>query len=389
MAPDYIARVKALAPRIAAAVPQIEADRQLPTELVEALHDAGLFRMLLPRSLGGEEMPLPRYVQVIEEIAKIDASTAWCVAQTSGCSTTTASLPPETSREIYGSNPRALLAWGPPNASGKAVAVDGGYRITGGWNYASGSRHATWLGAHCPVFEPDGKPRLNADGTPAEITAVFPRDHATIHDVWHVIGLKGTGSDSYSLNDVFVPKIRTVTAFARNVAEKREAGPLYKFTTFQLFGASFSSIALGIARTTLDAFIELAKAKTPYGGKYLLRDNAVIQARIGFGEAQLGSAKAFLASALDDMWQGALGEGFTLEQRVRLRMASTHATHQAKDVVDACYHAAGASAIFESNPFERRFRDVHTVSQQVQSHYSVFEAIGQHYLGLPLHPRLI
>src|SRR4029077_10386012 len=104
----------------------------------------------------------------------------------------------------------------------------------------------------------DGKPRLNADGTPAEITAVFPRDNATIHDVWHVIGLKGTGSDSYTLNNVFVPKVRTVTAFARNAAEKREGGPLYKFTTFQLFGASFSSIALGIARTTLDAFVELA-----------------------------------------------------------------------------------------------------------------------------------
>jgi alkylation response protein AidB-like acyl-CoA dehydrogenase len=180
-----------------------------------------------------------------------------------------------------------------------------------------------------------------------------------------------------------------MTAFARNPAERRERGPLYQLTVFQLFPASFASIALGIARTTLDAFVELAKSKRPAGARYILRDNAVIQSQIGLAQSQLASARVFLRHALHEIWEGAQAGGITIEQRIRLRMASAHATHQAKQVVDTAYHAAGATAIFESNPFERRFRDVHTLSQQVQAHFSVFEAIGQHYLGLPLHPKLI
>jgi alkylation response protein AidB-like acyl-CoA dehydrogenase len=245
------------------------------------------------------------------------------------------------------------------------------------------------MAAHCPVFEANGQPRLGADGMPAVRTLIFPRDSVTMTDVWHVIGLKGTGSDSYSVDNLFVPAERTMTAFGRNPDDKREHGSLYRFTVFQLFGASFGSIAVGIARTALAAFVDLAKTKTPYGMNYLLRDNAVIQSQIGLAQSQLASARVFLRHALMEMWNGAQVGEITVEQRIQLRMASTHATHLARQVVDTAYHAAGATAIFESNPFERRFRDVHTVSQQVQAHFSVFEAVGQYYLGLPLHPRLI
>jgi alkylation response protein AidB-like acyl-CoA dehydrogenase len=386
---DFIVRASGLAPTIAAAAPRIEAGRELTPEVVSALHDADLFRMLMPRSLGGHELPPRIFVQVIEELAKADASTAWCVAQTSVASTICASLGPDAAHEIFGADPHALLAVGPPHASGRAVAAPGGFRLTGAWQFASGSRHASWMGAHCPVFEPDGTLRLDASGMPVERTLIFSKRDAQMIDVWHVMGLKGTGSDSYAVTDLFVPERRSMTAFGRNPAERRERGPLYQFTVFQLFGASFASIAIGIARTTLDAFIELAKNKSPYGAKYLLRDNAVIQSQIGLAQSQLVSARVFLWHALDDIWEGAQAGNITIEQRMQLRMASSHATHQAKQVVDTAYHAAGATAIFESNPFERRFRDVHTVSQQVQAHSSVFEAIGQHYLGLPLHPRLI
>jgi alkylation response protein AidB-like acyl-CoA dehydrogenase len=388
-AADMIGRARALAPMIAAAAEDIEERRELTPEVVAALHDAGLFRMLIPRSLGGHELTPLVYVQAIEELAKADASTAWCVGQICGACTIAASLDHAVAREIFADDPRALLAVGPPHASGRAVAVPGGYRVTGNWQYASGSRHATWMAAHCPVFEIDGTPRLDANGTPAQRTLIFPKNSVAMNDVWHVIGLRGTGSDSYSVNDLFVPEQRTMTAFGRNPAEKRERGPLYQFTTFQLHGASFAAIAIGIARTSLDAFIELAKAKTPYGMKYLLRDNAVIQSQIGVAESQLAGARVFLHHALDEMWRGAEAQAITIEQRVQLRMASCNASMVARQVVDAAYHAAGATAIFESNPFERRFRDVHTVSQQVQAHASVFEAIGQYYLGMPLHPRLI
>ena len=380
---------RALASMIAQAAPQIEARRALTPEVVAALHDAGLFRMLIPRSLGGHELPPVDYVEAIEEIAAADASTAWCVAQMSVASTMSSCLQPDAAREIFATNPRALLAMGPPNPSGRAVAVPGGYQVTGTWQFASGSRHASWMAAHCPVFESDGRPRLDDNGMPVERSLIFSKTDARMIDVWHVIGLKGTGSDSYTVTDLFVPSTRTMTAFGRNPAEKRERGPLYRFTVFQLFGASFASIALGIARTTLEAFVELSKSKTPYGAKILLRDNAVIQSQIGLAQSQIASARVFLHQALAEMWQDAQGGETTIEKRIQLRMASTHATHQAKQVVDAAYHAAGATAIFEGNPFERRFRDVHTVSQQVQAHFSVFEAIGQYYLGLPLHPRLI
>jgi len=384
-----IERARALAPMIEAAAPQIEAKRELTPEVVSALHDAGLFRMLMPRSIGGHELPPLVYIQAVEELAKADASTAWCVAQSSVASTMSASLSPDAAREIFASDPRALLAVGPPSASGRAVAAPDGFRLTGTWQFASGSRHASWMAAHCPVFEPDGRPRLDAGGMPVERTLIFPKSSVKMIDVWQVIGLKGTGSDSYSVSDLFVPERYSMTAFGRNPSERRERGPLYQFTVFQLFGASFASIAIGIARSALDAFVELAKSKSPYGAKYVLRDNAVIQSQIGMAQSQLASARVFLHHALDDIWNGARGNGITIEKRIQLRMASSHASHLAKQVIDTVYHAAGATAIFESNPFERRFRDVHTVSQQVQAHLAVFEAIGQYYLGLPLHPRLI
>jgi alkylation response protein AidB-like acyl-CoA dehydrogenase len=386
---DFVGRARALAPMIAAAAEDIEARRELTPEVVAALHDAGLFRMLIPRSLGGAELAPVVYIQALEELAKADASTAWCVAQTSGASTLAANLDHGVAREIFAVDPRALLAVGPPNAAGRAVAAPGGYRVTGNWGFASGSRHATWMAAHCPVFEADGAQRLDAGGMPVERTLIFPKSSASMNDIWHVIGLKGTGSDSYSVTDLFVPEQRSMTAFGRNPAEKRERGALYQITIFHLFGSSWPSIAIGIARATLDAFIELAKTKTPYGAKVLLRDNAVVQSQVGLGQSQLASARVTLHHALGAMWDGAQAGAITIEHRVALRMAASHATHLAKQVVDAAYHAAGATAIFENNPFERRFRDMHTVSQQVQSHFAVFEAIGQYFLGLPLHPRLI
>jgi alkylation response protein AidB-like acyl-CoA dehydrogenase len=387
-ATDFVGRARALGPLLIAAAPGIESSRELPPGVVSALHQAGLFRMLLPRSLGGHEAPLPIYVQAIEELARLDASTAWCVAQTSVCSTISASLRHEVAWDIFGKDPRALLAWGPLGNAGRAIAENDGFRITGAWQFASGSRHAAWLAAHCPVLDPDGTPRMDANGTPLEITAVFPKSCAVISDVWQVMGLKGTGSDSYAVTDLFVPRKLSMTSFGRDLAERQEHGPLYRFTVYQLFGASFASVAIGIAHAMLDSFVELAKHKTPTG-KSLLRDNAVVQAQIGLAQSQLSSARVFLHRALAEIWQGAQDGKITIEQRVPLRMACAHATHQAKQVVDTAYHGAGGTAIFESNLFERRFRDMHSLSQQTQAHFAVFEIIGQYFLGLPVHPRFI
>jgi alkylation response protein AidB-like acyl-CoA dehydrogenase len=308
------------------------------------------------------------------------------VAQASGCSLAAAYLEPDVAREVFGAG--SVLAWGPFGPNPKAVAVDGGYRITGTWQYASGSRHASWLGGHCTLVDDQGGPRLGADGRPIDRTMLFPKSSAAVRDVWQVMGLRGTGSDTYSVTDLFVPARYSYTREA--VAERRENGPLYRFSNYQMFGASFAGVALGIARATLDAFVELAASKVPMLAVKPLRDNAVIQSQVAWAEARLQSSRAFLMQTLDELWGPvSRGETFTLQQRATLRLASVYAIHQSKDVVDAAYQMAGGSAIFENQAFERRMRDIHAVTQQVQAQLVNFEVVGQVLLGLPVTSKLI
>jgi indole-3-acetate monooxygenase len=385
---DCVANARALAPAIAAAAPRIEAERELPADLVAALHEARLWRMLVPRAYGGDEVAVVDYVAAIEEVAAADASTAWCIGQTSVCSTVSRNMKPAVAEEIFKKNPRGVLAWGPTN-NAKAIAEKGGYRVNGVWPFASGSKHATWLAAHCYIVEPDGQPRRDADGKPMQKTLFVPREAATWQDVWHVMGLKGTGSNTYTLTDVLVPEDYAIDYHALNAAGRREHGPLYAFTIYQLFGASFPAVALGIARAMLDAFCALAQKKTPTGQTAMLRDNPVVQSQVGIAQSQLAAARAFLFLALEEAWREAQAGAISLDQRVRLRMACINASQQARQVAETTYLAAGATAVFESNPFERRFRDMHAVSQQAQSQLSIYEAIGRHFLGLPLNSRLI
>ena len=377
---EFVERARALAPEIGAAGDRIERERRLPEPVLAALMEGGLFRLLLPRALGGAEVDPVTFVHVIEEIARADASTAWCLCQASGCSMTAAYLTSDVAWEIFGSDPRAVLAWGPgPDA--RAVAVDGGYRVTGTWSFASGCRHATWLGGYCPISEPDGTPRQRADGTREGRTMLFPAASATILDVWHVSGLKGTGSDTFTVSDLFVPHGRA--AARDDPAERRQPGPLYCFPLGSLYASGFAGVALGIARSTLDAFVDLARVKTPRGFTRTLRESAVVQSQVAQAEAQLRSARLFLVSSLDDIWR-AVGRSsvLALDQRVLIRLAATYAINQAKEVVDTVYHAAGASAIFTSGAFERRFRDIHTVTQQIQGRQAHFETVGRFLLGL-------
>jgi alkylation response protein AidB-like acyl-CoA dehydrogenase len=385
VAADCVANARALAPALAAAAARIEAGRELPPDVVDALHEARLLRMLVPRSYGGDEVSPVAFMAALEELAKADASTAWCVAQTSVCSTISAALAPDIAAQIFKNDPRGVLAWGASTSkNAKAIAEPGGFRVSGEWPFASGSRHATWLAAHSFVYETDGSLRRDAAGEPVQKTFVVPRRGAIIKDVWHVIGLKGTGSDTYALSDVFVPQDCAVAHHALDPAERREHSPLYSFNIYQLFGSAFPAIALGIARAMLDAFIALAQTKTPAVGKTVLRDNAVIQSQVGVAESQLAAARTFFFAAWDEIWRAAQDNAVTFDQRVRLRMASIHASQQARQIADMAYLAAGATAVFESNPFERRFRDMHAVSQQAQAQFAIFEVIGRHFLGLPL-----
>jgi len=378
-ATEYVDQARKLGPELEAAAEEIERRRELPEPIVEAIIDRGLFRLLLPRSLGGAELPPAAYVQVIEEIAKHDASTAWCLGQACGCTMTAAYLDPEVAREIFGGK-RGILAWGPPGPA-EAREVPGGYRLSGTWSFASGSHHASWLGAHVPILAADGTPQLRPDGGPVMRTLLFPKASARFTDIWHVIGLRGTGSDSYTVTDLFIPEAYTVLREAS--AKPRQPGLLYTFSSSNIYASGFAGVALGIARSALDALVELARDKIPRGAKSTLRDNNVIQAQVAQSEARLGAARAFLLGSLDDIWYEAAASGrLTIDDNTTIRLASTWAIHQAREVVDTVYHAAGATAIFENNPFERRFRDIHTVVQQYQGRQAHFETVGQVLLGL-------
>jgi len=224
-------------------------------------------------------------------------------------------------------------------------------------------------------------PRVRPDGGPVVRTLLFPKASASFADIWHVIGLRGTGSDSYTVTDLFVPEEYTVLRDAP--AKPRQPGLLYAFSSSNIYASGFAGVAIGIARSALDAFVELARDKIPRGAKRTLRDNNVIQAQVSQSEARLRGARAFLLGSLDEIWrQVRESRRLTMDHNTTIRLASTWAIHQAREVVDTAYHAAGATAIFESNPFERRFRDIHTVVQQYQGRQAHFEAVGQALLGL-------
>jgi indole-3-acetate monooxygenase len=385
---DWTARAQALVPMIEAAGDRIEAERRIVPDVVAALHDAGLFRMLLPVSLGGSGADVVAFNQVIETIAVADASTAWCLAQQVASTQAANFVDPKIAHEIFAS-PNGAVAWGPP-AGAKAVAADGGYVVNGRWRFASGSEHCPWLGGHCAVIEADGKPRLDSHGRPVMRTMLFRKEKATFTDIWHVLGLRGTASNAYEVKDLFVPM--AYSTWRDSVPDRRGDEPLARIPLLTLYGMGFSGVALGLARASLDAFKKLAVTKKPspmHGSPQPLREHPVIQARVAEATGQLQSARAYLHDMLRVFWDAATTKrAVSLEQRAQLRIAITGSMGQASRVVDFAFRTAGADAIFQGSPFERRFRDMHTVTAQGQAHLSNFEGAGQALFGIETAQRL-
>jgi len=376
---DPVARARTLADQIAAAADQIEQERQIPEPLLSDLHAARLFRMVLPRAYGGDEVSPMVYVEALEEVAQHDASVAWNVFVGNSAALITPYLEPETARTIF-SDPRGLIAWGPP-VGPYATAEPGGYRITGKWGFASGCRHATWMGAHCYITEPDGSTRTNDAGRPVMLALLFPADQATLHDDWQTIGLCGTGSESYSVTDLFVPEANV--GRRGDPTLRRIPGPLYAITQQSLYAASVAAAALGIGRAMLNELCALSSRKTPLG-RPRMADDPRVQAGIARAEAKLGAGRAYLLQTLADIYANADDTApIDIPDRARIRLASSHAIHASLEVADYTHKTAGVDAIFHGRPLERRFRDIHTLSQQIQAHEAHYESIGQVLLGNP------
>jgi indole-3-acetate monooxygenase len=371
---ERIARIAGLIETSAAAN---EALGRLSPEVVDKLHEERLLRMLLPRAYGGEEVDPVTWFRAMEALARLDASTAWCVGQINGCAMTASALAPDAVRAIWG-EPRGALSWGPPRTA-RADEVDGGHRLTGEWTLSSGSRHATWLGLMAPVFDRSGA----SAAAPGADVRIFlaPARAAEWVDSWDAVGLKATNSGGYRFKDRFVPEGYSVS---RNyLPEVRLNGPLYKFPLNSLFAVGFSAVALGIARSMLDAIIALAKEKRPWLSRQSLLESHLVQFRIGEAEARLRSARGYVEATAGQVWQSVVASGaLTTAQRIDIRMAATFAIHEASAVADAAWHIAGANAIFASGPFERRLRDIRTVMQQAQGRQSHLQDAGAYLLGL-------
>ncbi len=367
-----VERARALQPLIASEADEIERSRRLTPKVTAALIDNELYRSLLPRTYGGHEVPLEVFMQMQEEIAKADASTAWCLGQCSVCAMTAAYLEPDAANEIFNTAP-GILAWGAINHEVKAVP--GGYLANARWEFASGSRQASWLGSHVRIIEADGTPRKKKDGSPEIRTILFPITSAIMYDVWDVIGLKGTGTDAYSVENLFIPeKFAALRDDPNAVIEK---GPLYKLTTNAVFSMGFAATSLGVARATLDAATDLARSKIPQG-LAAMRENNAVQGQIGRTEASLRAARAYLYSTAAEVWRDLeRGEPVTEAHRIAIRIAATWTIHQSASVVDTAYHMSGATAVFAKNPFERRFRDMHAIAQQIQARDTHYEDAGK------------
>ncbi len=357
---------------------EIDRRRELTPEVVDALVEQDLLRLLLPKGLGGQEITLLEFCKTTEAVAIGDASTGWFVNQSNVSSASSAAAMPKDAAAAIFSGPREGLAWGSRHNQSVATRVDGGYRLTGRWSYASGSRHTSWIGAHSAVTNPDGSPHMR-HGRQDDRSFLFPKAQAEIIDDWYVLGLRGTGSDTYEVRDLFVPDAH---APARDIPEeKRWDGPLYPIGSTLLYATGFSGVTVGLARRMLDTYIELARSRHSRSSAYSMAANQAVHREIGSLEAKWRSARAFLHQSAAEAYDASVRGELDTDLRVRLRLATTHAMNEATEVSVACYRGAGTMAILDRAPFERRLRDALTASQHLQAMMSHVEMAGRHLIG--------
>ena len=376
--PDLVAAATALAPQILAVRDELESGRRLPAALTQALDQAGLMQLYLPRSMGGPETDPITYYHVIEELSKVDGSVGWCALLSSDATFFAGWLEPEVGKAMFGNDPHVRLA-ASFRALGEARPVDGGYRVTGRWDYASGIDHANWLAVHCRVVG-EGGPKVTPNGTPETRMFFLPAEHAVIHDTWNTMGMLGTGSNDFNLEDVFVPEEQTWELWS----QAKEANPLYDPRLFMVVTwPPVVANALGMARGAMEAFVELATQSGSTRSPTLLRDRAPIQNIVGKAEAIINSSRAYFLDSVGAVMD-VVNEGKhdPAPQIAQARLAITHGMWEAVKAVDMLFHGAGTNAIHQKYPLERFFRDIHVAVQHGAGLLSNFESGGQVMLGL-------
>jgi alkylation response protein AidB-like acyl-CoA dehydrogenase len=367
-----VARVRAT---LLAGADEAEASATLPPATVQALDDAGLLALKLPAVLGGAEADLVTQLEVLEAVTYIDTSAGWCtLIGAAAIAGPGAFLADEAVAQIFagGRVPRAAGAFMP---SGQAVPVDGGYRVSGRWAFASGIRHAQWVSATARVVS-DGA------AAPALRRMVMPVSAVRIHDNWQVMGLQGTGSCDFSVTDLFVPEHFSWDA---QRARPQRGGPLYRLGMPAFVANEHVAFALGVGQRALDTLCDLAQSKQRgYGPGSTLAARPAVQRALGEGELRLRAARALAVETYEKAW-ATVCAGQTLSPRVQaeLRSVATFATEVALDVTTQMFRYSGGAALYTTSVLQRCLRDINAAAQHLMVSDAAYENYGQCLLGLP------
>ncbi len=375
---DIVKAAIRLAPAVRAARDEAERLRQTPPELAAAITEAGIYQMYLPRSMGGPETPPLTAFRVVEELSKADGSVGWCAMIATALSLNAGKLSADVGRELAGT-PADYRGAGSARVGGRVRAVAGGYRVTGRWNFASGIQNANWLYCTCVTMDGD-TPLLASTGGPVLRAVWVPRQSVTIVDTWSVMGMRGTGSQDFTVDDVFVPASHSVLSDA----PPAETGPLFNPRAWYVtLWTPSAANALGIARGAIDSLVEIAATEASTLSSHLLRDRPMVQARAGEAEAIVNAARAYVFDAVGRLWDK-LCAGLEPSDHdiAQARLALVHAMHESVRAVDKVFHAAGTNAIYTRQPLERAFRDVHVALQHGAALPVYFEAAGKMLFGL-------
>jgi len=372
--------VRDLAPSISARSTEIDAGRRLPLDLVAQLKAAGCFRMFVPKSHGGLDIDVPASMEIIETLATADGSTGWVVMIGSETPMFLALLSRKSFDHLY-ANGADVIIGGAFAPRGQAEVIDGCYRVSGRWSFASGCQHSDWLFGNCVVTE-NGKPRPGLiPGNPEARAMMFAPPKAQIIDTWSVNGLRGTGSHDIAVENLVVPADDSFDIFLgqSSVAGPSMAEPL-------LYSAlHIGTVAIGIAQRALTEIVALANTnKRRLYASASLAESPLFQFRLGQADASLRAARNLLRSEADAVWNSAVaGNPISIDGRAPVMAAIAWAVHTCSAVVDACYKAGGGSSPYDGSSLQRCMRDIQTLTQHAAVAESWLTTSGATILGRP------
>ena len=380
----------ALRPVLRAYSEEIEREQRMPKPLVEQLHAAGVYRMVIPRALGGLQVDPITYLRVVELLAEGVGSTGWNIANNGIAQLVTLGLPDAGVQEIHGKAP-SIMAGTAVQGGGQATPVDGGYRISGRWTFGSGCQESSWMLCSFQILD-DGVPRRRPDGGPLFWRGVLSRTDADIvPGTWDVSGLRGTGSFDWTVKDVFLPERRTMVHAGAPLDNQwaRWPGLTYALPVQAWVGPHHSAVITGIARAGIDALIQLAGEKMPRGRTGMLCDNPQVQDAVGRADAVLNSGRIYRSAMISELWNTlAGGQETTLAQRARCRLAAVHAADSARAAMDLVYRHGGSTSFKRESRLAECWRDLHVVGQTATVAPEWYPIGGRAYLGMDPGSRL-